>query len=232
MSPSSQSTQPPPANPNAISKTGTCFAVGPNGTILTAYHVINGATNILVQLSDGTFHEATLQQGSASIDLAVLQLRELTLHFLNLAIVGAAQVGDHVFTVGYPAQSVLGHEPKYTDGSISSLSGPSGEATLMQISVPVQPGNSGGPLVNERGQVIGIITSTAAAIPFLRATGGLPQNVNWAVKAEFVQPFLQGIDARPLEAANLSDAIARAQKAICLVEVTAYKEKVSGTIAP
>ena len=77
---------------------------------------------------------------------------------------------------------ILGKEVKYTDGSISSLSGIQGDATFFQISVPVQPGNSGGSLVNQDGNGVGVVTAVAAVAEFYRATGSLPQNVNWAVK--------------------------------------------------
>ena len=79
---------------------------------------------------------------------------------------------------------------KYTDGSISSLSGIQGDATFFQISVPIQPGNSGGPLVNQEGNVVGIVTATAAVEAFYQATGSMPQNVNWAVKGAYASLLL------------------------------------------
>ena len=98
--------------------------------------------------------------------------------------------GQRVFTLGYPVPGVLGEEVKYTEGVISSLSGLQGEDSLMRITVPVQPGNSGGPLVNEAGEVVGIITSSAAISAFFRLTGTLPQNVNWAVKGNYILSLL------------------------------------------
>ena len=68
---------------------------------------------------------------------------------------------------------------------INSLSGIQGDATFFQISAPIQPGNSGGPLIDRHGNVIGIVTATATVSAFLRETGTLPQNVNWAVKADY-----------------------------------------------
>jgi len=85
---------------------------------------------------------------------------------------------------------ILGKEVKYTDGSISFLSGLQGNATFFQISVPVQPGNSGGPLVNQDGNVVGVVTAVAAVEAFYKATGSLPQNVNWAVKGAYASLLL------------------------------------------
>ena len=103
---------------------------------------------------------------------------------------GAVEIGDDVFTLGFPISDLLGKEVKYTDGSISSLSGLKGDATFFQISVPIQPGNSGGPLVNEKGNVVGIVTATAAVEAFYQATGSMPQNVNWAVKGAYASLLL------------------------------------------
>lgn len=130
---------------------------------------------------------------------------------------GALRVGDPVFTIGFPVAPMLGSEPKFTDGSVSSLSGPGGEAMLMQISVPIQPGNSGGPLVSEAGDVVGIVSSTAAIQPFLAATGTLPQNVNWAVKSEYMRPLFDEPEPLP-PAAGRRDAIDRALRATCAIE--------------
>jgi len=109
---------------------------------------------------------------------------------LNFASPGAADIGDDVFTLGFPISDILGKEVKYSEGVINSLSGIQGDATFFQISVPIQPGNSGGPLVNQAGDVVGIVTATAAVEEFYKATGSLPQNVNWAVKAAYASLIL------------------------------------------
>ena len=98
----------------------------------------------------------------------------------------------------------------------SVLFGLMGEASLIQITVPIQPGNSGGPLISDRGEVLGIVTSTAANAPFLASTGSLPQNVNWAVKADYAMPLVasQNIQITPTR----EEAIKRGMSAVCLVE--------------
>ncbi len=87
----------------------------------------------------------------------------------------------------------------------------------MQTTVPIQPGNSGGPLVNQRGEVVGIMTSTAAVRAFLALTGTLPQNVNWAVKADFAAPLFEPpVDGRV--ASSREAAIKQAIGSVCLIE--------------
>jgi len=112
--------------------------------------------------------------------------------------------GDRVFTIGFPAPDLLGPAPKYTDGAISALSGLQGEAVLIQTTVPIPPGNSGGPIVNEQGEVVGIVVSSAAIETFVARTGTLPQNIDWAVKAEYAlllfeapPPKAKAVDRRP-----------------------------------
>ena len=94
-----------------------------------------------------------------------------------------------------------------------------GDSRVIQMTVPVQPGNSGGPLVTEDGAVIGIITSSAAAVPFFRSTGAPPQGINWAVKSDEALALLNRarIASAPLERA---DAIKRARRSVCAVSAT------------
>jgi Leucine-rich repeat (LRR) protein len=102
-------------------------------------------------------------------------------------------LGDKVFTVGFPLTDTQGLNPKLTEGSISSLSGIKDHSGELQISVPIQPGNSGGPLVNEYGNVVGIVVSTLNAEKLLRERGIIPQNVNYAVKSSLANLFLESL---------------------------------------
>ena len=95
-----------------------------------------------------------------------------------------------VFTIGFPDIKLQGTEPKYTDGKISSSSGIQDDPNQFQISVPVQPGNSGGPLVDFSGEVRGVIVARLNEIAALRSTGTLPQNVNYAIKSSVLRQFL------------------------------------------
>jgi len=181
---------PKAALPKSVSQ-GTGFAVSSEGHIVTAYHILEGKKTIKVYLSKESFVSAKVLYGDPVNDLAVLKVENSTTNFLQVAPMRSAKTGDRVFTIGFPVSSILGREPKYTEGVVSSLSGIEGASSLLQITVSVQPGNSGGALVNENGQVIGIITSTAAILPFIKKSGTLPQNVNWAVKADHLRPLVE-----------------------------------------
>ena len=171
--------------------TGTGFAISKDGLIVTACHVIEDATIIKVHLSQDVSAFAKVVHSDPMNDLAVLRIENPTPNFLWIAPIRSAKTGDRVFTMGFPVTSLLGEEAKYTEGVISSLSGVKGAASLLQITVPVQPGNSGGALVNESGEIVGIITSSAAIPFFVKESGTLPQNVNWAIKADYLRPMLE-----------------------------------------
>jgi S1-C subfamily serine protease len=209
---------PAPAPTTSVKSSGTGFLVDSHGTLLTSNHVVSGARRITVRCDGVGVATATVKAASASTDLAVLSADLRNSSFLSLARPRTAAVGQRVFTYGYPVTGLLGMEPKFTDGTISSLSGIGGEQAFMQVSVPVQPGNSGGPVVAESGEVVGIVAAAAAVAPFLRSTGTLPQNVNWAVKAEYAGLLF---DAPAMQPATRSreEAIKRVAKSLCLVEV-------------
>jgi S1-C subfamily serine protease len=201
---------------NAGPSLGTGFFVYPGGHLITSFHVIAGADRIGCRTEDGVVHEATVTRASQMNDLALLQVASRTAHYLSSAPRGAMRAGDRVFTIGYGAPNYLGvNEPRFTEGSISALSGPNADDAWMQITIPIQPGNSGGPVVNEAGQVVGIIAATAVTEDFLRVEGTLPQNVNWAVKADYAAPLLP--PQPPSPARRRAQAIALARDSICLI---------------
>ena len=119
-----------------------------------------------------------------------------------------------------------GLAPKLTRGEISSLSGLQDDPRFFQISVPVQPGNSGGALVDEHGNVIGITSGQLSAIEMLKAAGSLPQNVNYAVKISYARLLLDNIPAArqslppPMsELLSPSAVVERARRAAALILV-------------
>lgn len=197
--------------------TGTCFAVSSDGHLVTNDHVIRGAKSVLIHLPDNTSHEAEVVKSSPSIDLAVLKIATQTPDYLDLASSRQVNKGDKVFTIGFPVTDILGVEAKYTEGSISSMSGLKNEPIAYQITVPIQPGNSGGPLVNDEGQVVGVITSSAAAMQFFDYSGSLPQNINWAVKSDYLMPLLE-LNIMPRSSKTKSQAMQAVENSVCLVE--------------
>ncbi len=111
-------------------------------------------------------------------------------------------LGSTVATVGFPDPTLQGFSPKLAKGEIASLSGAADDARYFQISVPVQPGNSGGALVDEHGNMVGIVSAKLNASAALAASGSLPENVNYAVKSSFLLSFLESV---PAVAAKLKD---------------------------
>jgi len=197
---------------------GTCFAISPDGKVVTAHHVVAGGKALRVRFPGGEWRDATILDSSPANDVAVLGVAYETPEFLTLAPTGSLRTGQRVFTMGYPVVSILGTEPKFSEGSVSALSGPGGERALVQVTVPVQPGSSGGPLVDEVGRVVGVVTSTAAVGRFVAESGSLPQNVNWAINTDFVRPLFSGAPSLP--SATREEAIQRTRRALCIVEAS------------
>jgi S1-C subfamily serine protease len=200
------------------SVTTTCFVVHPDGKILTTYHGLPDNAKLRVLFPDRSSYDATLEAQLPESDLALLSVPGLNMPYLPLAEAGSAHLGMRVFTVGFPAPRVLGWSPKFAEGAISSLRGHVRRVDLMLISIPIQRGNSGGPVVAESGEVVAVVVGSAPNSSFAEWTGNLPQNVNWATPAErgaalFAAP-------PPLApAASRAEAIARVERATCMVDV-------------
>ena len=195
---------------------GTGFLADEGGTVITSNHIIDGAGKITVRCGQKTPSEAIVVATSRTTDIAILRLKTPNKNYLSLAPAKSAGAGTPIFTVGFPVSDILGSEPKLTDGVISSMTGIGGEHTFMQISVPIQPGNSGGPIVDDQGQVLGIVAASVAIEPFLSSTGTLPQNVNWAVKSEYAAAMFDAPPPLP-PTRSRQEAISRAIKATCSV---------------
>lgn len=201
------------SEPGGLS-TGTGFFIGPDGHVLTSHHVIAGAGRIVCRTVSGKVLPAVFVNASPANDLALLRVDTRPAQYLGFAAAGSVRLGDRVFTMGFPVVERLGLEPKFTEGTVSALSG-RGENALMQISIPIQPGNSGGPVVTEKGQVVGVIAATEAIESFYKDTGALPQNVNWAVKADYARPLLRPMPSSPPRTRD--EAIALARNSVCLI---------------
>jgi len=190
----------PPADAPSIVKrvqvsSGTGFAISKN-QIATARHVIAESENIEVQFIDGDWIAAKLVKESKSTDIAILEIATERSHYLTPDSKEKTLTGDRIFTMGFPAVQILGTEAKYTDGVVSSLSGLGNDSGLLQITVPIQPGSSGGPLVREDGALVGMVTSTAGFEYFATITESLPQNINWGVKAEYIYLLLDNSSSK------------------------------------
>ena len=128
-------------------------------------------------------------------------------------------LGEAVFSVGFPNVGIQGFSPKLSKGEIAGLTGIQDNPRDFQVSVPLQPGNSGGALVDERGNVVVVVVAKLSSAAMLKATRSLPENGNYAAKSSYLLSFLESVPdaAANLPDANVSEAVNRAQSAAVLV---------------
>lgn len=186
---------PPPAQQRRAS-TGTGFIVA-EGRVLTNHHVIDGCQRVAGVLANRRRVDLSIGPRDARRDLAILSgPRDLgpALAFRE----GTPRRGDEVVTYGFPLTGILGSGPTLTTGEISALTGLRDDPNTMIISAPVQSGNSGGPLLDRAGNVLGVIVAKLAALRVAERTGDLPQNVNIAIQGSVALEFLRqnGVQAR------------------------------------
>ena len=174
-------------------KTGTGFIISSNGYLLTNYHVVKGAKEIKIKSASGEEINAVLIMKDASNDIAVLKINEAPANIetnMHLGDSSKVKAGDKVFTIGYPFSNILGKQARYTEGTISSLFGIQDDPRWFQISVPIQPGNSGAPLFNEKGEIIGIVVASLDAKNVFEITGAFPQNISFAIKSAYIKNMI------------------------------------------
>lgn len=171
---------------------GTGFFVSTSGHILTNAHVIDGAENILIQTGAGETSMARVLSVDASNDLALIKI-EAQSKPLHIRSTEGLDKGAKVFTIGFPNPGLQGLEAKYTEGVISSFSGLRDTPNVMQVTVPIQPGNSGGPLIDDKGNVVGVVVSKINALAVAARQDYIPENVNFAVKSDYAIPLILGI---------------------------------------
>lgn len=169
---------------------GTGFFVSDEGHVLTNAHVVQGCAHLFV---DG--NKAELLSSSDQFDLAILRTDFEVDDKVAAFSTGSAKLNSDITAVGYPYAGVLSGL-NVTRGSVSSLKGLGGDAMTMQITAPVQSGNSGGPLLGPDGEVVGVVVSKLDAVKAAEVFGDLPQNVNFAVRGEIAKLFLaqNGVD--------------------------------------
>lgn len=159
-----------------------------DGVIGTAAHVVAGEEWVAVAI-DGVQYEAAVLAVDATNDVALLRAEGFSADF-DMQPIGddsVVRLGERVATVGFPMAVRLGERPTYTEGTVSSLSaGFVDDARLLQVSAPIQPGNSGGPLFNYRGEVVGIVMATLDPLWSIQNRGAIPQNMNFAVRVSYL----------------------------------------------
>jgi S1-C subfamily serine protease len=185
----SDSAREEPPTATEAKRLGTGFFVSDLGHILTNNHVVAGCRTIATR--DGDPLQVLSRRGDS--DLALLQTKwwqEANRPVAVFRTGPAPKLGDTVVAFGFPLPGVLSSEGNVSTGILSATSGLGNDVRFIQISTPVQPGNSGGPLFDSSGHVIGVVVAKLDAVKIAQATGDIPQNVNFAVQWSAVRAFL------------------------------------------
>ena len=171
---------------------GSAIVVSSNGKLLTNQHVVSGCKEIRIPAASRT---ATILLGDKANDIALLKMDGDALPVgLTPAVFmdeNALKQGEDIVAFGFPLDGYLPAAGNITQGIVSSLSGPFNNSSLIQITAPVQQGNSGGPVLNLKGQVVGVVVGKADAIKVAKLTGDIPQNINFAISGRVAKGFME-----------------------------------------
>jgi uncharacterized protein len=187
-SPTPEASTPMPQGLKVISS-GTGFIISRQGNILTNHHVIDGCHAITGRHGQ-TEHTLTLIASDPQNDLALLMQGEAAKAVATFRSEPHIRSGEGVVAVGFPLRGLLASEANITTGTVSALAGVHNDVRFLQITAPIQSGNSGGPLLDQSGHVIGVVSSKLNALSIAEAIGDIPQNVNFAIKASIARDFI------------------------------------------
>lgn len=220
----------PPASKSGKSKSGTGFVVSANGHIVTNNHVIDGCSELKGNLTGEAAMPLRVVSSDATNDLALLQAPS-TATFKEVARIRDRSIrsGDSVVAIGFPYRGLLSSDFTVTTGIVSSLSGMRNDSRFLQISAPVQPGNSGGPLFDTTGQIVGVVTGKLDNLRIAVATGNIPENINFAIKTGALRDFLDNSvvpyqTAEPKGELKTTDIAANARAYTMLISCTGTEQ--------
>jgi len=224
-------TTPKPAK--AVNKAGTGFVISASGHIVTNQHVVAGCGEIRGNLTGEPSTTLRLVSSDESNDLALLQGPATSFKEFARIRDRAIHSGDSVVAIGFPYHGLLTSDFTVTTGIVSSLSGLLNDTRFLQISAAVQPGNSGGPLLDTSGLIVGMVAAKINALKFVRATGNIPENINFAIKTGAIRDFLDnGVvpyqTAEPKGDLKTTDIAGAARAYTLLISCTAT-EQADGT---
>lgn len=211
----------PRGAPGQVIGSGTAWRIA-DGRFVTNAHVVEGCGNVRLSTGGQSRSAARVLVRDGALDLALLQSELTTASLLPLRS-SPARPAEPVVVAGFPLQGVLATGPQVSTGIVTALAGLHDDDSRLQISAPIQPGNSGGPVLDREGRVIGVATSTIGTLAAAVATGAMPQNVNFAVKATRLSAFLAAANVIPPEdegsrQLTTEDVASRAMAAVALVE--------------
>lgn len=179
---------PAPAAPGSI---GSGIIIDTKGHILTDEHVVRGCVQPTVTDTAGHSVKAEITARDGANDIALLSTTHSWTEPAALRDGHDPRLGDGVVVAGYPLGGLLGSGLIVTTGSLSALSGLNDDSRMFQISAPIQPGDSGGPVLDQSGHLLGMVSATLNSMTLAAAAGIIPQNVNFALKTVIIQNFLQ-----------------------------------------
>ena len=189
--------EPPQPSPSkTVIVTGSGFYVSPNGDVLTNNHVVKGCDEAVV-VKHGT---ARIVARDTRNDLALLHLvtrpepgtvRPVAFRSTPM------QLGESVYVLGYPYSGMLDNGVNFTSGMVSSSAGMDNDSTRFQLTAPVQPGNSGGPVLDQAGSLLGVVVARMSDVATIAQTSTVPQNVNFGIKGEVAASFLRANGITP-----------------------------------
>lgn len=206
-----------------LASTGSGFVVDEKGHVLTNHHVIDDCSEVRVRLGLPGSQASAVVAKDAQNDLALIR-SDLDTESIALFREGRSiRPGDSVVALGFPLRGLLSSQPSVTTGTVSALAGIRDDIRFLQITAPVQPGNSGGPLLDSSGNIVGIVVGKLDAVKVAELLGDIPQNVNFAIKGSVARSFLDAnaVDYETdqsttrLEAADIAE---RAREFTVLVE--------------
>ncbi|GMB01121.1 serine protease [Pelosinus sp. IPA-1] len=207
-------------------RSGTGFFIT-NDLIVTNYHVVDKAKTIEIKHNNGQKSSATVITKDPINDLALLKVSksDFSVNPLPIANIQNTKDGDTVYTVGFPLPGLLGTKAKLSEGIINSITGIQDDVRMFQISIPIQPGNSGGPLLNAKGQVVGVVTASVNPYKTLLFAGTFPQNVNFAMKINYAANLLNTLtEAVHLPSKKASSELTPAQIMVLAKEAVVQVE--------
>lgn len=214
---------------------GTGFAISPKGYLVTCHHVVRGAERVIVHHQNG-YLEATIVALDPRNDLAILKVDGWPGRYLGLSSSSEVTHASEVLVAGFPDPTVLGRNPKVSTGIVNALSGVRDDPRFIQISAPVQPGNSGGPLLSPSGRVVGVVAAGLNSMDRMTNGGYLPQTVNYAIKTDLILPLLKNASISVPKFGTRIPAgpkqVERSLSAIALIEGLKRGEKMYGGDVP
>lgn len=175
---------------------GSGFFVSKTGALLTNDHVVDGCTAMRAKIGGRDVPGHVLRTDPDN-DLAVILFDTTPAAIASFRDGPYVRPGDTVVVAGFPLPGLLAPELNVTTGAVSSLAGMGGNTSFVQVTAPVQPGNSGGPLLDASGDVVGVVESKINAIQVAGWTGDIPENINFAVKSSVARTFLEDAGYQP-----------------------------------